>query len=97
VTTKLVIDRAGMKWASRFVKLRVLLDGERVATLKYGETAEIPMENGNHIIEVKLAGQGGMAGGSSTPHKLHVADHEEIRLHCGYRRFGGSPQIWSEG
>ena len=55
----------------------VLVDGERAGSLEMNDTVEIPIEAGNHTLQVRNGRN------SSRPKSFDAADGETVAFRCG--------------
>jgi hypothetical protein len=78
VTTMALIrlTRDAHDWTERFRAYRVLIDGERVATVRRGETVQVTVAPGSHRVQVALD------WGRSEPLTVQLGAGEELALRC---------------
>ena len=72
-----IIDRAARGWLNLARSYRVLIDGEAVARVKYGNTVSVAAAAGHH--ELQLA----VDWTRSPKLQLELAEGQELRFRCG--------------
>jgi hypothetical protein len=76
VSATLRLTREGVGIELRRGQFEILVDGKSVGSVKYGETAETPLEPGRHTLRIRAGRY------SSRDRSFNAADSEIVSFRC---------------
>ena len=74
---RITIERASRGWLGSARSYRVLLDGNRVARVRYGQSVTVPAAAGHHDLQLAIS------WARSPKLELDVVEGEDLRILCG--------------
>jgi hypothetical protein len=74
---RITIDRAARGWHNSARAYRVLIDGNGVARVKYGQSVTVAAAPGRHNVQLAVDWE------RSPKLELDLADGQELRVRCG--------------